>query len=79
MTCPDGEIHNPCYCLCRLNGGQKPGEVDEGAAPTISALDRKGKALRKKIKQAVVLVERRKAGEKLTSQELEKVQKAAIW
>jgi hypothetical protein len=60
-------------CGCRLNGSP---ENDEGA---VSALERKAKALRKKIKQAGVLVERQAAGDKLTVQEIEKVQKCAIW
>lgn len=65
--------------LDRLAGDQKEGEAAENEASSSSPLERKAKTLRKKIKQAEVLTDRRQAGEKLTEQEAEKVQKAATW
>lgn len=62
-----------------LAGDQKEGEAAENEASSSSPLERKAKTLRKKIKQAEVLTDRRQAGEKLTEQEAEKVQKAATW
>ena len=51
----------------------------DGVATSSTPLERKAKTLRKKIKQAEALIEKQQAGEPLTEQEAEKVDKAASW
>lgn len=55
---------------------------DNGSHPeesTFSALDKKIRAVKKKLKQADVLRDRQKAGDTLTGPELEKLKNAETW
>ena len=75
---PYALLQFPTIC-CRLSGNHIPEAAANGGAASAMPLERKAKTLRKKIKQAEALVERRQAGEQLTEQEAEKVDKTASW
>ena len=54
--------------------------IAEGAEPSeVTPLEKKIRALRKKLKAAEALIAKREAGEQLTGPEKEKVDKAAGW
>lgn len=67
---------------CRLSGpsGAAPADAEgDAAAASLSPLEKKLRAVRKKLKQAEALIAKQEAGEPLTQPEKEKVEKAPGW